>query len=181
MTLKTETMTTTVAWTAAVAFAAIGLLNAPVAMAAPEPSNGAQFLRAAMQIDIATMQDGELAQARSKNPAIKDFGKTLVADDTQAKANAMAVAHSMQVSVQVAPDKAARAEYQRLDRLSGATFDKAFVNEMVAGQKQAISAFQVESKTGDTQVAELTKNELPMLQKQLDTAQSLLPKTGSTH
>src|SRR5581483_7582887 len=126
MTTKTETtMTKTLAWTAAAAFAAVGLLNVPGALAAPAPSNGAQFLRAAIQIDIAGMQEGELAQARATNPAIKAFGKTVVADDTQAKANAMALAQSMQVSVPVAPDKAARAEYQKLDRLSGTAFDKA--------------------------------------------------------
>jgi putative membrane protein len=171
-------MTRTLALSTVAALASIGLLNTQGATAAALSSNGAQFLSAAIQIDMAEIQDGQLAQARSQNPAVQDFAKMMVADHTKAKADATALAGSMQVDVPTGPSEAANAEYQKLGQLSGAAFDKAFLNQMIAGHRQAIAAFGVESTTGDIQVAQLTQNELPTLQKHLDMAQSLLTKIG---
>jgi putative membrane protein len=76
-------------------------------------------------------------------------------------------------SIRNAPNAKQKKEYGKMSKLSGAAFDKAFAQHMVADHKKDIAAFQKETKSKNPQVAGFASETLPTLQKHLQTAQSL--------
>jgi putative membrane protein len=70
------------------------------------------------------------------------------------------------------PKPEAKAEQDRLSKLSGDAFDKEFVNYMVKDHEKDIKEFEKQAK-GSDKVASFAKDTLPTLQKHLKTAQSL--------
>jgi putative membrane protein len=76
-------------------------------------------------------------------------------------------------SIRNAPNAKQKEDYDKMSKLSGAAFDKAFAQRMVADHTKDISAFQKESKSKNQTVASFASETLPTLQKHLQTAQSL--------
>ena len=84
----------------------------------------------------------------------------------------MALAKAQGLTLPTEPKPEAKKEFDRLSKLTGKAFDKAFVTPMVADHKKDISEFEVQAK-GSDDVATFAKATLPTLQKHLRTAQSL--------
>jgi len=62
--------------------------------------------------------------------------------------------------------------YDHLSKMNGAQFDKAFAQGMVKDHKEDIAKYQKEAK-GKGALAGFAQQTLPVLQKHLQTAQSL--------
>jgi putative membrane protein len=145
--------------------------------AAP-PANGAdhaaQFLTDAIMSDNAEIKAGQAAQDMGLTQAVKDYGKTLVADHTKAKDQASAVAKAMNVPIPTGTPPEADSGLKMAMSMSGAGFDKDFLAMMVKDHQAAIDKFQQEAASTDpAQVTDLAKQSLPTLKKHLETAQSL--------
>jgi putative membrane protein len=166
--------------TTAATLAAIAMFGTAAATAATLKPSDAKFLQTAIQIDLAEIQTGQLAQQKSQNPAVKDFAHMLVTDHSRAKMDTAALARQMDVKVPAWPDAESKAEYKKLKGLTGAAFDQEFASHMVMGHEQAITLFQAETTSaGDSQVMALAQKELPTLQTHLATAKSLQTKVGN--
>jgi putative membrane protein len=61
----------------------------------------------------------------------------------------------------------------RLGKLDGTAFDKAYVAEMIKEHKAAIAAFQRESKSADPDVKAFAEKTLPTLKEHLSQAQAV--------
>jgi hypothetical protein len=70
------------------------------------------------------------------------------------------------------PNKKQKADYDRMSKLSGAQFDKAFATHMVSDHKKDIKEYEKAAKKKDAAGSYATET-LPPLRKHLDTAQSL--------
>src|SRR5262249_58515197 len=70
-----------------------------------------------------------------------------------------------------------KATYAKLKMLSGASFDRSFAKSMVKDHQEDIKEYQKESAKNDT-AGKLAKKTLPILQKHLQTAQSLEKQTA---
>lgn len=110
------------------------------AAAKEEKLNDAQIAHIAYtagQIDIAA---GELAQAKSKDMAVRGFADEMVRDHTAVNDKALALVKKLNVTPEdnpVSKSLTGAADKKRadLDKLNGAAFDKAYIDNEVAYHK----------------------------------------------
>jgi putative membrane protein len=130
------------------------------------------FVMDAMADDVSEVQMGQLAQQKGVSDAVKSYGQMLVTDHGKALDDMKSVAGSLGVEPPQSPKPDAKAEMAKLQKLDGAQFDKAFLAGMVKDHQKAVKLFQRESR-GQGQVADLAKQQLPVLQHHLDEARRL--------
>ena len=118
--------------------AALTLLTPPAAaMAQAAKPNDAQIAHIAYtagQLDIAA---GKQALAKSHNKAVRDFAQEMVRDHTAVNDQALALVKKLGVTPQANPTSTAlsdgaAAKLKAYAKLSGAAFDKAYVDNEVA-------------------------------------------------
>jgi len=126
--------------------------------------HGNQFLSKAMEMNAAEVQVGEMAMNKTQNARVKDFAQMLVNDHEQALEKIMELRDTRTIisvsgttdntrtsadTHRNAADVPLMAEhqrtYQRLSSLSGADFDREFINEMVRGHREAIRVFEAQT------------------------------------
>src|SRR5262245_50297697 len=163
-------------------FVTIGLATA-LTCAAPaawaQSKGGEQFLKKAIEANYAEIEMGKLAQQKGAGEGVRSFGKQLEQDHSAANTKAMNVAKQMGMTPPTGPNKKQQADYDRMSKMSGEQFDKAFVKHMVADHKKDIKEFQKEAKTNEPP-SSFANEVLPDLQKHLQAAQSLQGKSGTT-
>ena len=130
------------------------------------------FLVKAIEGNFAEVQMGELAQKNGQSAAVKSFGEMLQTDHSAANEKALDAAKNLGVKAPEAPSAAQKQAYDRMAKMSGAMFDKAFAQHMVADHKKDISEYRTEAKRSDA-AGKYAADALPTLQKHLETAQSL--------
>jgi putative membrane protein len=130
------------------------------------------FLTEAIQINLAEISVGDLAQKNGGSDDVKSFGKMLVDDHTASNTKATSLAQANGVTPPTEPNAADKRKHDELAPLSGAQFDQEFAKAMVKGHEEAIAKFEAAAK-GNDDVAKFAQDTLPTLQKHLKTAQSL--------
>jgi putative membrane protein len=115
---------------------------------------------------------GKLAQNNGQSQDIKTFGQTLVSDHSAALERSLSVAQTMNVQAPNGPNAKQKADYDKMAKLKGAAFDKAFAQHMVADHKKDISDYTKASKTNDA-AGQYAKETLPKLQQHLELAQKI--------
>lgn len=120
---------------------------------------------------------GNLAQQKAKNQRVKDFGKMMVDDHTQANNNLKDIASRKNITVPAAITDDQKKEMDKLSKKSGADFDKAYVDMMVEDHKKDIAAFKkATGNVGDNDIKNFATSTLPTLQKHLDSIQAIKSK-----
>src|SRR4029078_4566525 len=130
------------------------------------------FLTEAIQINLAEISVGDLAQKNVGSDYVKSFGKMLVDDHAASNTKATSLAQANGVTPPTEPKAADKQKHDELAKLSGADFDREFAKAMAKGHEEAISKFEAASK-GDDDIAKFAQETLPTLQKHLKTAQTL--------
>ena len=120
---------------------------------------------------------GKLAQEKGESDAVKQFGAMLVKDHGAHKAKAEQVANELGVTPPTGSSFSSKATYTKLKLLSGASFDRSFAKSMVKDHEEDIKEYKKESSKTDA-AGQLAKETLPVLQKHLQTAQSLEKQTA---
>ena len=136
-----------------------------------------RFMKEAAQGGMAEVQLGELAVQKASSDEVKKFGQRMVDDHSKANDNLKALATSKGVTLPQAPDAKEEATKDRLSKLSGEQFDKAYMSDMVRDHKKDVAAFETES-TGarDADVRNFATDTLPTLRDHLKNAQDIAPK-----
>jgi putative membrane protein len=130
------------------------------------------FLKEAVEGDMAEVKMGQLAQQNGQSQDVKSFGQMLQQDHGQHLQQAQQQAQQMGVTPPSEPNAKQKAAYDRLSKMSGAQFDKAFAKDMVKDHKEDIAKYQKEAKSKGP-LANFAQQTVPVLQKHLQTAQSL--------
>jgi putative membrane protein len=132
------------------------------------------FIQNAAKANQDEIDVGKLAQQKSSNSQVKSYGQTLVNDHSKNMRELENLAAKNGVSVQPSQGATARAEYQRLEGLSGPQFDRSFASQMIQDHEKAISMFEQALKdTQDPGVRNYINSTLPVLRKHLMEAQDL--------
>jgi putative membrane protein len=154
-------------------FATIGaVLILTGSITALSAKTDATFLTDAIQINLAEISVGDLAQKNGGSDDVKSFGKMLVEDHTASNTKATSLAQANGITPPNEPNAAEKKLHDELAKLSGMEFDREFAKAMVKGHEDAIAKFEAASK-GDDDVAKFAQETLPTLQEHLKTAQSL--------
>ena len=135
---------------------------------------GAEFLLDALRSSKAEVEMGELAQQRSKNAAVQQFGQKLQADHAKAASEIENLLEPLNMSVPAEPSTEEQSHHAALAKLSGEEFDRAFVPLMVAAHREAIAKYEAQTHANpNKQLADLATKQLPALRAHLATAESL--------
>jgi putative membrane protein len=141
------------------------------ALAQSKPSQ--KFITEAIESNYAEVAMGELAQKNAQTAAVKSFGQMLITDHRQANQKAVLAAQQIGIiSPPSGPNKKQQADHDKMSKLTGVSFDKAFAQHMVRDYKKEIATYSQAAKTNDA-AGQYARETLPVLQKHLKESQAL--------
>ena len=147
--------------------------NAASSLTAASPED---FLHDAAQAGMAEVEMGKLAQQKAENPELKKFGQMMVTDHTKAneELKGLATKKSIPLPTDMGTHKAAM---DKLNSLSGAAFDKTYIQLMVDDHKKDVAEFQKQADSSkDPEVKAFAAKTLPTLKKHMDAINAVLAK-----
>jgi putative membrane protein len=137
------------------------------------------FLKEAAQGGMAEVALGKIAVQKAASEEVKQFGQRMVDDHGKANEELQQLAASK--GVKLSEDMGAEKEAlrERLSKLSGAEFDRAYMEEMVKDHQKDVAEFSQQAKHGeDPEIKNWAANTLPTLEEHLQQAQSTAKKVG---
>ena len=132
-----------------------------------------KFIEEAAQGGMAEVELGKLAQQKASIDQVKQFAKRMVDDHQKANDQLKQLASSKGVNVPTDLKAADRREIDKLQKLSGADFDREYMSHMVSDHKKDVKEFESTAKKAkDNDVKNFAATTLPTLQQHLQQAQS---------
>lgn len=105
-----------------------------------------KFLTEASQGNYDEIQLGKLAEQKATNPDVKTFGHRMVTDHTRLGEKMKPYADQWAISAPSSLSPDAQKEYDKLQGMSGADFDKEYMSDMVSDHTKDLDAFTKEVK-----------------------------------
>ena len=131
------------------------------------------FLQNAIRGDNSEIMLGNMAARRADSSGVREFGRVLVRDHSQARDQASALARRMGMTVPTMPTRIAVRERIRLAPLTGELFDREFTRFMIRDHRQDVSEFRQQIAMNSGPVSHLARMQLPVIQKHLGMAVGL--------
>jgi len=134
---------------------------------------------------MAEVELGKLAQQNAQSDDVKQFGSRMVQDHTNANQQLMPILSAKDVTVPQQPAEKDRKTYDRLSKMRGAEFDRAYMRDMVQDHEKDVKKFRQEAQHGgDPDLKAFAQQTLPVLEQHLKMAQDTsksLTAVGSSH
>jgi putative membrane protein len=132
-------------------------------------SDDAKFATTAADGGMAEVMLAQLALKNTTNDKIKDFANMMVKDHSNADDTLMAIAKTKNITLPMTCSADDQKEMDKLSKKSGGDFDKAYVEAMISGHKDALKLFQGEAKNGtDPDLKAFAAKVAPTVQMHLD-------------
>jgi putative membrane protein len=120
------------------------------------------FMKEAADGGLPEVELVQLAVEKSSNEQVKGFAQRMVEDHGEANENLKQLAARKGVNLPSEPSAKQKAKKERLSRLSGEEFDRAYMSDMLKDHKTDVAAFQQESDNGkDSDVKEFAAQTAP--------------------
>ncbi|MBV8807653.1 MAG: DUF4142 domain-containing protein [Acidobacteriaceae bacterium] len=133
-----------------------------------------KFVKDAAIGGMTEVELGKLATEKGSSDAVKQYGQKLVDDHTKSNDELKQIASAENVNIPSSLDSKHQSRIDKLSKLSGPSFDKAFLKDAVKDHEQDISEFQNEAQGGsDPNVKQFASKNLPVLQEHLTAAKDL--------
>jgi putative membrane protein len=133
-----------------------------------------RFLTQVTQASMLNVAMGKLAMEKSSNDAVKQFGKMMAADHERGLAIFKRVAAKDGVTVADQLDAAHKERLDKLAKLSGPEFDRAYVKDQLKAHQRMVSYFESEAdNSNDTAARKVATNMLPSIFQHLDATKDL--------
>jgi len=143
------------------------------------PAADAMFIRTAALDGMAEVQHGRLAAQNATNAEVKRFGQRMVDDHRKAGDELKGLASQKNVTLPAALDANHRATQDKLAKMKGHAFDRAYMSHMVMAHQQAVALFTRESTSGkDADIKAWAAKTLPALQEHLKMARGVNAKVA---
>jgi putative membrane protein len=137
-------------------------------------SGDMMFAKKAAQGGMAEVKMGELAQKNGSSQTVKDFGQHMVQDHSKANDRLKDVAAKNSINLPSELNSKDQATYEKLSKLSGSAFDRAYANDMVKDHEADISDFKEEAASGQNEdVKNFASQTLPTLEDHLKMAEQM--------
>jgi putative membrane protein len=137
------------------------------------------FAREAAQGGMAEVKLGQLAQEKGSSDTVKTFGKRMVDDHSKAGDKLKEVASRESITLPSDLSAKDQATYDRLSKLNGAAFDRAYARDMVKDHETDVAAFQKEANAGkNDSLKSFASETLPTLQDHLKQAKEMMKTVG---
>jgi putative membrane protein len=138
-----------------------------------------KFVRDAAESSLAEIQLGQMGVQKATNSDVKAFAQRMIDDHTQANSQLAPIASQKGVTLPTDVSALHKHAASQLSKLSGAEFDRAFMDQMVTDHQKVVAEFQHVSKGAkDSDVKSFASTKLPALQEHLRMAQDLDSRVG---
>jgi putative membrane protein len=143
-------------------------------------SSGDQsFVKEAALGGLEEVQLGRLATEKASNADVKQFGQRMVDDHGKANEQLSTIAQQKNVQVPTELTGKAKADYDRLSKLSGEQFDRAYMQMMVQDHRKDVAEFRKQSTSAkDSDVKSFASQTLPTLEEHLKLAEQTQSALG---
>jgi putative membrane protein len=154
--------------------------NKPTQSSAASPSSTAgriasadqTFLKNAAVGGLVEVELGRLATEKASSADVKQFGQRMVDDHGKANDQLATIAKQKNVDIATQLTGKAKSDYDRLSKLSGEQFDRAYMQMMVQDHRKDVSEFRKESTAAkDADVKSFASQTLPTLEEHFKMAQ----------
>ena len=139
-------------------------------------------LMKAIEVNVAEVDMGKMAETRAQNAKVKAFAQKMVKDHNEAltKLKAIPGAPTTEVKPNAEHQKAAA----MTAKMTGASFDKDYIDMMVTGHQDAVDFFEQQSlkdtnPSSTNTLASVSKEVLPTVREHLKEAQDLQKEVGT--
>lgn len=171
----------------AVTLLGLSLAAGTVSFAADRPSNIAtsetkskldakdwKFLKEAAEDGMAEVRLGEMAKQQASQPQVKDLGTQMIADHTKANEELKSIAAKKGLTFPSDVDSKHKTKVERLSKLQGAEFDRAYVADLIKDHKTDIAEFEAIAKSAeDPDVKAFAEKTLPTLRSHLERVEAV--------
>jgi putative membrane protein len=138
-----------------------------------------KFVKEAAEGGMMEVELGRLATEKASSADVKAFGQRMVTDHSKANQKLMDLASNKGITLSKTLSTDMQKERDRFAKLSGAEFDRMYMQHMVKDHKKDVSEFEKESqKATDTGVRSFAEQTLPTLKEHLTLAESTASKVG---
>jgi len=138
-----------------------------------------RFMMEAARGGMAEVKHGQLAAQRASSDAVKQFAQRMVQDHGKANSELMQLASQKGVTLPKQMGAEHMAVHNRLSRLSGAQFDRVYMQHQVRDHRKTVSLFQREANRGrDPDVKSWAAKTLPTLREHWQMARDLAAQTA---
>ena len=151
-----------------------------------ENSNGkendkdANFIDDAASIHLSEMEIGKLELMNGSNEDVKKFAETLLADHKKSLNELKMLADENTTAIPTKPKAEELKEYDSLNKVTGADFDKKFIEMMTEGQDKAIDKMTEISKNAtDDDIKDWASDQIATLTSHYKEAKKLQEKMDS--
>ena len=140
-----------------------------------QPNNSDRlFVRTAAVGGMAEVELGRLAEQKSQSDAVKDFARRMIEDHGKANARLIGLAKENGIAVPDKLDDEHKSMRARLESLSGAAFDLAYIQGQVVDHQKTAQLLEYEIGSGqDVELKSLASEILPVVLGHLEMAQSI--------
>ena len=152
--------------------------------AAKVARSDSKFMETAAVDGMAEVQMGQLAQQKAASDQVKQFAQRMVDDHGRANAKLKQIASAKGVNLPTKPDSKHERGIDKLGKLSGAEFDREYMELMADEHRKDVADFEKQAKSAkDADLRQFVQETTPTLKEHLKMAQSLHSsmkgKTGS--
>jgi putative membrane protein len=138
------------------------------------------FVREANAGNVLEVRLGNLAEGKATNAEVKQFAQRMVSDHTRMEKQWSALAASNGLPP-VTLDQAQEQDVTRLEKLSGAEFDRAYMTTMIQDHQHDADAFRSRGLSAHSaEVRQLAASELTTIQQHLSLAQQVGSAVGAS-
>jgi putative membrane protein len=137
------------------------------------------FVKKALEGSMAEVKLGQLAVQKGTDPQVKQFGQRMVDDHTKLIEQMKPVAEQLGVKVPTELSKKDQATLTKMEALSGADFDNAYIKDMVKDHKADDKDFKQEIANGQNQaVKDAAKQGDQVIESHLQEIQQIAQSKG---
>jgi putative membrane protein len=138
------------------------------------------FVKDAAAGGLAEVELGDLAKQKASSSDVKQFGDRMVTDHSKANDELKTWAREKGIVLPNDLDPKHKALRDKLSKLSGDEFDKAYMREMVSDHEKDVAAFKKESTSAkDADLKNWAGKTLPTLEDHLKQAKGTAAKVGA--
>ena len=132
------------------------------------------FVMDVADASMAEVELGQLAAEKGSNAKVKEFGQKMVTDHGKAGDELKPLAESKKITLPTAVSAKHKATKDRLSKLSGAAFDRAYIDEMVKGHQMVSTEFHKEANSGrDAEIKAWAAKTAPTIDDHLKMARDI--------
>jgi putative membrane protein len=152
----------------------VGAPNDTSSTAAATKVDDKKFVKDAAIGGMAEVELAKVAVQKASDDNVKQFAQKMIDDHTKANDQLKEVATKNSIQVPDSLDSKHQSKIDKLSKLSGEQFDKAYVKDQLKDHETVVKKFQDEAQYGtDPNVKAFASSTLPTLEEHLNTVKSL--------